>query len=63
MTIWRDMAPELSLGLLLVLMAGAFLFTFFLSRLRGTLGGAIRGVSKPLLHASGCLLKCMPKPE
>ena len=32
MTIWRDMAPELSLGLFLGLMAGAFLFTFFVSR-------------------------------
>jgi hypothetical protein len=32
MTIWRDMAPELSLGLCLVLMAGAFLFTFFVTR-------------------------------
>jgi hypothetical protein len=32
MKMWRDMAPELPLGLFLVLMAGAFLFTFFLSR-------------------------------
>lgn len=32
MTIYRNMAPELSLGLFLVLMAGAFLFTFFMSR-------------------------------
>ena len=32
MDLWRDMAPELSLGLFLVLMVGAFVFTFLMSR-------------------------------
>ena len=32
MNVWRDMAAEYSLGLFLALMAGAFLFTFMMSR-------------------------------
>jgi hypothetical protein len=30
--LWHDMAPELTVGLFVVLMTGAFLLTFFLTR-------------------------------
>lgn len=32
MTIWRDMAPELSLGLFVIFMTGAVVVTFLMSR-------------------------------